>query len=287
MVEIDPQRRELDVASARAGLTEARAALGEAERDHARIARLHAKAAASVSRLDQAKAGLDQARSRFEGARAQLGVAERALRDASVVAPFAGLIAERHVSRGEFVNTGSPLFRLVALDPVEVEFHLAERDAARGSLGDEVAGRVAPPPDAVVPARVTMVSPTIDARTRTLAVKAALPNPDGRLRPGLFARVALGVDHRTGVLMVPEEAVLQRADGAVIFLLGPEERVERRVVELGAFEDGWIELRTGVAPGDRIVSRGHSRIVDGAVVAVTDRAGNPVGAPAPVAEAGR
>jgi membrane fusion protein (multidrug efflux system) len=289
VIEIDPQRRELDRDTARAGLAEARAALAEAERDHERMRRLHAKAAVSVARLDQALTTLEQARSRQEAARARLGVAERALRDAKVAAPFAGQIAERRVSRGEFVDVGSPLFRLVALDPVEVRFQLAERDSGRVSLGDAVLLSVAPFPDERFQAKVSMISPTIDPRTRTLTVEAELPNPEGRLRPGLFARVELGVAQRAGVPMVPEEAILQRADGPVVFRLIGEDRVERRSVELGVFQDGLVEVRSGLAGGDRVVARGHSRLVDGVRVSSRDADGNPLapgaGAPA-VAERG-
>ena len=147
-------------------------------------------------------------------------MAERALRDASVAAPFDGLRgAALRVSVGEFVQPGEALFELVALDPIEVEFHLAEVDSARVALGP--AGRRAR--GAVSRTRssrrpCTWCRRAIDPRTRTLRVKALLANADGRLRPGLFARADLGVAEREGVLMVPEEAVLQRSDGAVVFV---------------------------------------------------------------------
>ena len=289
VIEIDPERRELDRDTARAGFSEARAARAEAERDYERMRRLRAKSAVSAARLDQALTGLEQALSRQEAARARLGVAERSLHDAKVTAPFAGQIAERLVSRGEFVTVGSPLFRLVALDPVEVRFQLAERDSGRVSLGDTVRLSVAPFPDQHFEAHVSMISPTIDPRTRTLTVKAELPNPEGRLRPGLFARVEVGVARREGVPMVPEEAILQRADGAMVFRRVAEDRVERRAVELGAFQEGRVEIRSGLAGGDWVVARGQSRLVDGGRISSRDADGNllaPGSRLAPVAEPG-
>lgn len=271
VLEIDPERRELEVASVGAQLAEAKAALAEMQRDAERIRTLHGRNVASDSRLDQAETQLALTRSRQEAAEAALGVAQRALRDASVTAPFAGFVAQRRVSRGEYVNAGQPLFELVALDPIEVELHLPEVDAGRVRLDQPLALTVAPWPGEVFHATLTYVSPTIDPRSRTLRVKAQLANPDGRLRPGLFARADLGVAQRPGVAMIPEEAILQRADGAVAFrLLG--DRVERVHIETGVHRDGWVEVAKGLGPTDRVVVRGHADLSDGMAVAVQDPA---------------
>ena len=227
---------------------------------------LRSRKVASQTQLDQAETDLKLARSRLLVAQADLGVTERAVRDATVTAPFAGLIARRFVSRGEFVIPGTTLFNLVALDPIEVEFHVTEVDSGRVAVGQSVEVRVAPFPDESFLATVSFVSPTIDTRTRTLRVKARLENPDGRLRPGLFARVDLGVSHREGVPMVLEEAILQRADGAVVFRFGAGNRVERVVIETGTHREGFVEVVKGLAAGDLVVSRGQARLTDGQIV---------------------
>ena len=134
--------------------------------------------------------------------------------------------------------------------------------------------RVAPFPDEVFQATVTLVSPMIDAASRTLRVKAKLANPDGKLRPGLFARADLGVSHREAVLMIPEEAILQRSDGQVVFRLAGEGKVERRVVHTGVYKDGRVEVVSGLAPGDHVVTRGHTALIDGSVVAVRNADGS-------------
>jgi RND family efflux transporter MFP subunit len=115
---------------------------------------------------------------------------------------------------------------------------------------------------------VTFVAPTIEARTRTLRVKAELANGDGRLRPGTFAHVDLGVARRDGVVMVPEEAVLQRADGQVVFRVVDGDRVERRVIRTGLHREGRIEVVEGLGAGDTVVTRGHVALVDGARIRV-------------------
>ena len=133
---------------------------------------------------------------------------------------------------------------------------------------------MAPYPDQAFRATVTVVAPTVDTQTRTLRVRAELPNPEGRLRPGLFARADLGVSHREGVLMIPEDAVLQRADGAVVFRLAPDARVERRVIETGVHEGGQVEVVRGLAPEDRVVTRGQTALVDGSKVQIRNPDGS-------------
>jgi membrane fusion protein (multidrug efflux system) len=276
VLKIDPERRELEVKRARAELEGARASFLDAQREWRRFRKLKEKDFAAQARLEEAEAELATARSRLEASEAQVGVAERALADAKVRAPFAGLVADRMVSVGEFVQMSQPLFELVALDPIEVEFHLAEIDSARVHLGDTVRVLVAPFPDEAFPATVTFISPVINPRTRTLRVKGRIDNGDGRLRPGLFARADLGVSERKGVTLVPEEAILQRADGAVLFRLGEGDFVERLVVETGTYRQGDIEVVSGIRPGDSVVIRGHAALVDGSRVSVRDLDGNPV-----------
>lgn len=274
VMRIDPERHALERDAARAGLVEAEANLQEQQRSLQRMRELHAGKVASQERLDQAQTATTLGRAKVEAARAQLSMAERAHADASVSSPFAGLVGRRLVSRGEFVQPGQALFELVALDPIEVEFRLAEKDVARVKPGVPVDVRVAPYPDESFRATVTVVAPTVDPQSRTLRVRAELPNPDGRLRPGLFARADLGVSHRTGIVMIPEEAVLQRADGAVIFRLNGPDRVERRVIETGVHDAGTVEVVRGLASGDQVVTRGHTSLVDGAKVQVRNPDGS-------------
>jgi RND family efflux transporter MFP subunit len=267
LLAVDPEKRALAVANVRAMHRDAQAALEEARREAARVRSLHGSGIASDAALDKAETGLSRAAARVEATRAELGVAERALRDAEVRAPFAGWIARRDVSRGEYVRPGQPLFELVALDPIEVEFSVAERDSARVAVGQKVEVRVAPYPEEAFTGEVTVIFPTLDARTRTLRVKAQIANGDGRLRPGLFARADLGVARREGALLVPEEAVLQRSDGEVLFLANPDDTVRRVVVKTGQQRAGKVEIVQGIDARDQVVVRGHAVLVDGAPIA--------------------
>jgi membrane fusion protein (multidrug efflux system) len=273
LLAVDPEKRALMAANVRAMHRDAQATLAEAEREAARIRKLHTSGIASDAALDKVETGLSRARSRVEATRAELGVAERAVRDANVRAPFGGWIARRDVSRGEYVRPGQSLFELVALDPIEVEFSVSERDSARVAIGQRVQVRVAPYPEESFQGVVTVISPTLDAKTRTLRVKAQIANADGRLRPGLFARADLGIARREGALLVPEEAVLQRADGEVVFVVTADDTARRVLVKTGLQHEGKIEIVQGVAAQDQVVVRGHAVLVDGVPVTRTDATG--------------
>ena len=266
VLEIDKERRELELANETAMVAAARSEIAQERRELERITTLHKSEAASQSQLDAAGTRMNTARAKLAAAEAQLGLARLARSNASVAAPFDGLVARRFVSAGDHVAEGEKLFDLVALDPIEVEFHLTERDSGRVVIGDKVDVRVTPYPEEVFHATVHVVSPRIDPATRTLRVKALVENPERKLRPGLFARADLGVAVREKVPMIPEQAVLQRSDGSVVFVVRNGNRAERRQVRLGVFRDGLAEVVEGVAVGEQVIVRGSSRLVDGSVI---------------------
>jgi multidrug efflux pump subunit AcrA (membrane-fusion protein) len=134
------------------------------------------------------------------------GLAERA-RDATVVAPSTGW--SRSAGARRYVAPGAPLVELVALDRIEISFHVTEIDSARVNVGATVDLRVATYPDESFQGQVISVSPGVDLRTRMLRVRAVVPNADRRLRPGFFARVDLGISERE-TPMIPEDAAPAR-----------------------------------------------------------------------------
>ncbi|MBW2500492.1 MAG: efflux RND transporter periplasmic adaptor subunit [Deltaproteobacteria bacterium] len=271
ILEIDPERRNLDLEAAQARLAQARANLRKQQSQTARIRKLRSERVSSEQQLEEQETALLLARSAVEAEEAAVGVAQRAVSDAQVAAPFAGLVARRHVQLGEFVQPGTPLFELVSLDPLEAIFSLTELDTQRVAPGQRVEIKVGAFADRSFEGVVTFVAPTVDPATRTLRIKAEIDNAEGLLRPGLFARVSLGVSRREGVLMVPEEALIQRADAAYLFRILEGERVERVRVETGAQHAGRVEILEGaVEAGDRIVHRGHGGLSDGMVVVVRE-----------------
>lgn len=272
VIEIDPARRMLDLSAARARLAQARAELANEQRKTKRIRELRSQSVSSIQQLEEAETMLALARSAVSAEEAAVGVAERRVRDSSVAAPFAGLVARRSVELGEFVQPGKSLFELVAMSPLEAIFSLTELDTERVRLGQRVEIRVGAFPDRTFDGRVAFIAPTIDLNTRTLRIKAEIDNSEGLLRPGLFARMSLGVAERPNVLMVPAEALIQRAGGTSVYRVndaeGDEGRVERISVEVGSTEGDFVEVRGTLRPGDKIVRRGHGGLANGMAVVV-------------------
>jgi membrane fusion protein (multidrug efflux system) len=268
LLELDPAKRRLELAAARARVSEAVARVDNARRQVRRQRELKAQSISSQSTLDGVETALRLAEAQLAAARADLGVDSRALEEATVRAPFDGIVVERLVSLGEYVQIGKSLVEIVSLNPIEVSFRVAEVDSSFVRTGQQVDVHVAPYPDRSFAAAVTMISPTIDPQTRTLRVKAALDNSEGLLRPGLFARADLGLSVHEGVAVIASSAVLQRVDGSVVFVLAAGDHVERRVVQLGNFQEGRVEVTDGLREGDRALVRGHADLVDGQQVRV-------------------
>ena len=285
VIELDPARRKLDLAAARARLSQAQANTRMETSQAERIRKLHSESVASIQQLEAADTRLLLAESSVRQQEAAVGVARRAVADASVSAPFSGVIARRHVELGEFVQVGTPLFELVSLNPMEAEFSLTELDTERVRVGQPATISVGAFRDRSFEGKVSFVAPTVDPGTRTLRIKANVDNQDGVLRPGLFARVNLGVDRRENILMVPEEAVLQRAGGASLYRIVSGDKVERVQVVTGVQSGDQIEVRGEVAVGDRIVARGHGGLADGMVVVVRESARAPIARATPPSEA--
>lgn len=279
VLELDPQRRKLDLSAAQARLAQARANLRKERSQTQRIRELRSQNVSSIQQLEEAETALALAESAVRAEEAAVGVAKRAVEDSSISAPFAGKIARRKVELGEFVQPGTELVELVSLDPLEAIFNLTELDSERVKLGQRVEIRVGAFPNRAFDGVVIFVAPTVDPATRTLRIKAEVDNADRLLRPGLFARVSLGVARRENVLMVPAEALLQRVGGVSVYRVVEGDRVERVPVETGASEGGFVEVRGGIRAGDVVVRRGHGGLADGMVVNVRD------GIPAPIAKA--
>lgn len=271
VIEIDPQRRKLDLGAAEAKRAQARANYRKEKSQTERIRKLRSENISSEQILEEAETALLLARSALDAENAAVGVAARALADASVSAPFEGLVARRSVDLGEYVKVGDPLFELVSLNPLEAIFSLTELDTQRVRLGQPIEVLVGAFRDRTFQGTVTFVAPTVEPETRTLRIKAEVDNSEGLLRPGLFARVNLGVSRRQGIMMVPQEAVVQRATGAYVFRILEGDRVERVDVETGTLDEGRIEVRGALTKGDWVVKRGHGGLADGMVVAVRDR----------------
>lgn len=228
----------------------------------ARTRELLASGATSPAELDRAEA---TARS----AAASLALLEVRLERTTVRAPFGGLVGQRLVSLGDYVNSQSRLLTLQTVSPARVVFSVPERYAGELKAGQSVTFRVAALTGREYTARVDFVDPVVTLPSRTITVKAIAANAEGQLQPGMFLEARLATARRSDATVVPEEAISPTASSVYLWVI-VDGRATRREVELGVRAPGFVEVRRGVLPGERVVVGGVDKLIEGAAVTVTE-----------------
>jgi RND family efflux transporter MFP subunit len=220
---------------------------------------------AAEARLDADLAAVRTSEALVRQDEAAIELGRQRVTDTVVLAPLTGVVATRHVTAGEFVRDQTPLFTVVATDPLKYSGIVAERAARELRLGQEVRLTVEAFGDHSFPGEVTRVVPTVDGPTRTLALEARVLNGEGRLRPGVAARGTVLVRRDNGVPFVPAAALVRSSGGIKMFAVVGG-RAEERLVKIGLHEAGWIEILDGVTPGETVVTSGLAQLYDGATV---------------------
>jgi membrane fusion protein, multidrug efflux system len=179
----------LDVERARAELERATALRAEAERELGRKQELRQKDSVPQAVLDRAKAAHDQAVAAHSGASTGLRIANQRLADAVIRSPLTGVVAEKRTDAGEFLGDGGVAFVVIQTAPLKLRFMVPEKYLAQIRPGQSVTAKVDPYPGETFKGTIRTVGGVIDPQTRTMFAEAEFANEDGRLRPGLFARV--------------------------------------------------------------------------------------------------
>ena len=224
----------------------------------------------------------DQAASSVQVAEARLKLAEARLAKMRIVAPFDGVVGIRNVSIGDYVKDGADLVNVEDIRTLKVDFRLPERYFTQLKAGLPVEVVADALPGARYMGRVDAINPRVDASGRSLEIRAKLDNTDGRLRPGMFARVRVLLGDRPDALMVPEEAVVPLGDDFFVFTVA-DGKARRVPVKLGVRREAQVELLEGVRAGDQVITAGIRVQRDGQPVRVLGAAATPGGAPSPAA----
>ncbi|HEU5323107.1 MAG TPA: efflux RND transporter periplasmic adaptor subunit [Methylomirabilota bacterium] len=196
---------------------------------------------------------------------AALGMVRKRLGDTTVRAPIAGLVARRHVSAGEFVKDNTPLFTLVVAHPLKYVGSVPERQAPELRAGQAVTLTVDAYGERAFTGAVVRVAPAVDVATRTLVLEARVPNADGALRPGFFAKGHVRVREDPAAVFVPGEAVTSVAGITKVFVVA-DAKAEERQVRLGARQGTWVEIPAGVKAGETVATSNLPALFNGAPV---------------------
>ena len=172
-------------------------------------------------------------------------------------APIDGVVAELGAREGMTVMSGAPLFRINGLRTVWVNAEVRESEAAQVKVGNAVEARASALPGKVFRGKVSAILPEVNPATRTLKARVELANPEGELKPGMFASVNFTPAARQEVLVVPSEAVIQTGSRSVVVVARPDGRFASVEVQTGAEANGNTEIRKGLAAGDKVVVSGQ------------------------------
>ena len=255
---VELQAREED-----AGIIEARAQVAQAQRQFDRYKSLADRGIAPRVTAEDAETALATAQASLTAAQARRG-------DRLIRAPFAGVLGLSSVTAGTLVNPGGIITTLDDIDVVRVDFPVPERYLGVLRAGTPIRATIDAYGEEVFGGRIALIDTRINEQTRAVTVRAEIPNPGARIRPGMAVQVAIQQGQRTAPA-APEAAVQYEGEGAFVYRIARGDRgstAQRVEVATGSVEGGFVEIVSGLNAGDSIVGSGLNRIQPGAPVRV-------------------
>jgi membrane fusion protein (multidrug efflux system) len=262
----------LDTSAEEAQLAAALAEASLARINHTRARRLRQGEANAQADLDAAEARARQTDASVANLRAT--IAKKTIR-----APFDGRVAIRQIELGQVVSPGSPIASLQSVSPIHADFWLPQQALADLKTGQRARVRTDTFRDSEWEGEITTINPEVDAATRNVRVRATLPNPDGRLRPGMFANVEIFSADKRSVLVIPATAVIFAPYGDSVYAIEEKKDdagktttvVRQKFIRHGERRGDFVAVAAGLAPGERVVSSGAFKLRNGAPVVVNDK----------------
>ncbi len=280
-----------DLSTAKAGLATARAQLKLAQETEARQSELYKSGGGALKDWRQSQSDLIAAQGAERTAENALGAARsrlailgqtpdriRALEAAApsqavrpetgVPAPVAGVVVKRNLALGQYITAGAgdPQFLITDPSSLWLVAQVRESDAAKMRLGEPVEVSTPAYPGRAFAAKVTYVAATLDPDSHRLTVRATIANPDGALKPEMFAHFSIVAGEAMTSPGVPESAIVREGDAARVWTAAPDRTLRLRQIKTGVTNRGMVQVLAGLAPGERVVTRGALFI---------DRAGKP------------
>jgi membrane fusion protein (multidrug efflux system) len=246
-----------------ADLAAAQAALVESEASFRRSTELFRNKVVAKSQLLQ-----DEARKIAD--EAMVSVAQKRLADTVVRAPFAGRIGLRRVSVGSLVGPDAVITTLDDTHIIKVDFDLPEIYLSRIQPGLKVLAHSAAFPDHEFAGSVSSIDTRVDPVSRTVRVRSIMPNTQGHLRPGMFLTVIL-LNDTIEALVIPERALIPERSIQYVFVVGDNQVVEKRAVEIGRRRPGEVEILSGLSAGESVIVDGTQKAREGQAVSILDR----------------
>ncbi len=234
------------------------------------------------ARYQAANAQLDLARAQFDEAGARLEELRINLENTVMVSPVDGFIGRRYLDPGAYVTSNTAVVSVVDISLVRLVANLVERDLQLVEQGVRARIEVDAFPSESFDGRVARIAPVLDPATRTAEIEIEVPNPDFRLKPGMYARVSLVVGNKSQALVVPREAVVIRTSARGVFRVeagGGAPTAQFVSLVTGLEDEHYVEVVEGLSEGERVVTTGAAGLQHGDPILLAD-AGRPGGGPA-------
>ncbi len=237
-----------------------RADLRTEEQRLSRTRELHQQKFISKDALDAQLGNVDRLKAR-------LAEADSRAAKTQIRAPFSGTVGLRMVSPGAYVKAGEDIVRLESIGSIKADFRVPELFMSKIRPGQDVVLRLDAYPGEEFSGRVYAVEPVVDDRTRTVLMRARIPNKSNKLKPGMFVRVAVTLANRPNAIIVPEQSIWPQGRDTFVFRV-VDGKAALTKIEIGHRQPGQVEVLSGLAPNDIVVTEGQIKLRDGAPVMV-------------------
>ncbi|MDP2151617.1 MAG: efflux RND transporter periplasmic adaptor subunit [Parvibaculum sp.] len=268
---IDDRDIKLDIERAEAALRQAEASLGNTKAEYERKKSLYEEKLVTGQQFDDVSARLSIAEAELKKAESSLAISKQKLLKTTVRSPMDGVIEERKVSAGDYARAGTELFSVIQVSPLKLDFSVPEKDMGYLRQGQEVSFLVDAYPGRKFKGKVTMIYPSLDEKTRTLKVEAEAGNPDGLLKPGLYAQVTLYRGGARDAVLMPVTGLIYEGGNIKAFVLKDNAAVERRLKtgqNIRIPEGEFAEVIEGIGEGEQVVVAGQQNLFNGVPVNV-------------------
>jgi membrane fusion protein (multidrug efflux system) len=260
---------EIDHSVEEANLRGATARLELAKQNLERASKLRGQSALALSSLEDSQSKVRQSESEVQSIKA-------AIERKTIVAPFDGRAGIRTVNVGSFVNAGTPLVPLYALNPIYFNFSVPQQLAPQLAVNTDVSVRVDAFPSRVFAGKVTAINPNIDEVLRTISIQATVQNPQEEILPGMFGSVHLEIGNSISLLVIPSLSVAYAPYGNSAYVVertrdaeGKESTTARQqIVQLGRSRGDFVSVTKGLTEGDEIVATGSFKLRPGAKIQI-------------------
>lgn len=219
------------------------------------------------------QATVDSDKFNLKNAIAQVGAQKALLDEKTLRAPFAGHLGIRQVDLGQYLNPGTAVVTLQALDPIFLDFYLPQQALDQVKLGQSITATVDTYPGQKFTGSIVAINPLVDTSSRNVQIRASIANPDHKLLPGMFANIAIDIGRARQYVTLPQTAVTYNPYGSTVFLVKQEHgapTAEQTFVTTGATRGDQVAVLTGVKSGDVVVTSGQVKLRNGSPLRINN-----------------